>query len=205
MSTELVAEVRKDFRRSVLNQLRSNGYIPAVAYGNKEETTAISVKKGELLKLLRDKGRNVVIDLTIDGAVKKAILGDYQVDRLTQDVIHADFLFVDRTSEIETKVPVVIEGEAEGTKVGGVLQLTLHELDITARVTEIPDQITLDVTSLAIGDTIKIEDIRDQFQSIRINHEDEETIVSVVTASSNVEETDEEAAQEQQEIAEQPV
>lgn len=201
MSTELVAEVRKDFRRSVLNQLRSNGYIPAVAYGNKEETTAISVKKGELLKLLRDKGRNVVIDLTIDGAVKKAILGDYQVDRLTQDVIHADFLFVDRTSEIETKVPVVIEGEAEGTKVGGVLQLTLHELDITANVTKIPDQITLDVTSLAIGDTIKIEDIRDQFQSIRINHEDEETIVSVVTASSGVEETTE----EEQETVEQPV
>lgn len=201
MSTELVAEVRKDFRRSVLNQLRSNGYIPAVAYGNKEETTAISVKKGELLKLLRDKGRNVVIDLTIDGAVKKAILGDYQVDRLTQDVIHADFLFVDRTSEIETKVPVVIEGEAEGTKVGGVLQLTLHELDITANVTKIPDQITLDVTSLAIGDTIKIEDIRDQFQSIRINHEDEETIVSVVTASSGVEETTE----EEQETVEQSV
>lgn len=201
MSTELVAEVRKDFRRSVLNQLRSNGYIPAVAYGNKEETTAISVKKGELLKLLRDKGRNVVIDLTIDGAVKKAILGDYQVDRLTQDVIHADFLFVDRTSEIETKVPVVIEGEAEGTKAGGVLQLTLHELDITANVTKIPDQITLDVTSLAIGDTIKIEDIRDQFQSIRINHEDEETIVSVVTASSGVEETTE----EEQETVEQSV
>ena len=72
MSTALVAEVRKDFKRSVVSQLRKNGYVPAVAYGNKEETTAISLKKGELLKVLRKHGRNAVIDMIIDGEVKKS-------------------------------------------------------------------------------------------------------------------------------------
>ncbi|MCU9593596.1 50S ribosomal protein L25 [Caldibacillus thermolactis] len=201
MSTALVAEVRKDFKRSVVSQLRKNGYVPAVAYGNKEETTAISLKKGELLKVLRKHGRNAVIDMIIDGEVKKVILGDYQVDRLTQDVIHADFLFVDQKSEIDTNVPVVVEGVAKGTKLGGTLQLVLHDLDITARVTEIPEKITVDVTNLAVGDTVKVADIRDDYQSIKINHEDDETIVSVVSTGSE----EEEENVEEKETVEQPV
>lgn len=201
MSTALVAEVRKDFKRSVVSQLRKNGYVPAVAYGNKEETTAISLKKGELLKVLRKHGRNAVIDMIIDGEVKKVILGDYQVDHLTQDVIHADFLFVDQKSEIDTNVPVVVEGVAKGTKLGGTLQLVLHDLDITARVTEIPEKITVDVTNLAIGDTVKVADIRDDYQSIKINHEDDETIVSVVSTGSE----EEEENVEEKETVEQPV
>lgn len=201
MSTALVAEVRKDFKRSVVSQLRKNGYVPAVAYGNKEETTAISLKKGELLKVLRKHGRNAVIDMIIDGEVKKVILGDYQVDRLTQDVIHADFLFVDQKSKIDTNVPVVVEGVAKGTKLGGTLQLVLHDLDITARVTEIPEKITVDVTNLAIGDTVKVADIRDDYQSIKINHEDDETIVSVVSTGSE----EEEENVEEKETVEQPV
>lgn len=201
MSTALVAEIRKDFKRSVVSQLRKNGYVPAVAYGNKEETTAISLKKGELLKVLRKHGRNAVIDMIIDGEVKKVILGDYQVDRLTQDVIHADFLFVDQKSEIDTNVPVVVEGVAKGTKLGGTLQLVLHDLDITARVTEIPEKITVDVTNLAVGDTVKVADIRDDYQSIKINHEDDETIVSVVSTGSE----EEEENVEEKETVEQPV
>ncbi len=201
MSTALVAEVRKDFKRSVVSQLRKNGYVPAVAYGNKEETTAISLKKGELLKVLRKHGRNAVIDMIIDGEVKKVILGDYQVDHLTQDVIHADFLFVDQKSKIDTNVPVVVEGVAKGTKLGGTLQLVLHDLDITARVTEIPEKITVDVTNLAIGDTVKVADIRDDYQSIKINHEDDETIVSVVSTGSE----EEEENVEEKETVEQPV
>ena len=201
MSTALVAEVRKDFKRSVVSQLRKNGYVPAVAYGNKEETTAISLKKGELLKVLRKHGRNAVIDMIIDDEVKKVILGDYQVDRLTQDVIHADFLFVDQKSEIDTNVPVVVEGVAKGTKLGGTLQLVLHDLDITARVTEIPEKITVDVTNLAVGDTVKVADIRDDYQSIKINHEDDETIVSVVSTGSE----EEEENVEEKETVEQPV
>lgn len=201
MSTALVAEVRKDFKRSVVSQLRKNGYVPAVAYGNKEETTAISLKKGELLKVLRKHGRNAVIDMIIDGEVKKVILWDYQVDRLTQDVIHADFLFVDQKSEIDTNVPVVVEGVAKGTKLGGTLQLVLHDLDITARVTEIPEKITVDVTNLAVGDTVKVADIRDDYQSIKINHEDDETIVSVVSTGSE----EEEENVEEKETVEQPV
>lgn len=201
MSTALVAEVRKDFKRSVVSQLRKNGYVPAVAYGNKEETTAISLKKGELLKVLRKHGRNAVIDMIIDGEVKKVILGDYQVDRLTQDVIHADFLFVDQKSKIDTNVPVVVEGVAKGTKLGGTLQLVLHDLDITARVTEIPEKITVDVTNLAVGDTVKVADIRDDYQSIKINHEDDETIVSVVSTGSE----EEEENVEEKETVEQPV
>ncbi|MED1672542.1 50S ribosomal protein L25 [Pallidibacillus thermolactis] len=201
MSTALVAEVRKDFKRSVVSQLRKNGYVPAVAYGNKEETTAISLKKGELLKVLRKHGRNAVIDMIIDGEVKKVILGDYQVDRLTQDVIHADFLFVDQKSEIDTNVPVVVEGVAKGTKLGGTLQLVLHDLDITARVTEIPEKITVDVTNLAVGDTVKVADIRDDYQSIKINHEDDETIVSVVSTGSE----EEVENVEEKETVEQPV
>ena len=90
---------------------------------------------------------------------------------------------------------------AKGTKLGGTLQLVLHDLDITARVTEIPEKITVDVTNLAVGDTVKVADIRDDYQSIKINHEDDETIVSVVSTGSE----EEEENVEEKETVEQPV
>ncbi|EKN68115.1 ribosomal protein L25, Ctc-form [Schinkia azotoformans MEV2011] len=186
MSKELVAEVRKDFRKSASNQLKSKGQIPAVVYGKKHEPKAISVYKGDLLKLLRQNGRYAILSLNVGGIDEKVILGDYQVDPLTKEIIHADFLYVDLTSEINTKVPVVIKGEAEGVKVGGILQQVLYELNISANVKEIPEEILIDVTNLEIGDTLKIADIRESYRSIILNHEDDELIISVIPSRLSV-------------------
>ena len=86
MSNVLAAEERTEFRKSILNELRKNGYIPAVVYGRNEETKAISVKKGDLMKTVLEVGRNGIIQLELDGSTRPVVLGDYQVNPITNGI-----------------------------------------------------------------------------------------------------------------------
>ncbi|WP_153127242.1 50S ribosomal protein L25/general stress protein Ctc [Peribacillus tepidiphilus] len=179
MSSALLAEERKEFKRSTLSGLRDKGYIPAVLYGGKKGSVAISVDRLELLKTIREVGRNGIISLEVEGKQENVMLKDYQMDPLKNEIVHVDFFIVDLSAEIDAEVRVTLVGNSAGVKDGGVLQQSLHEVSVTAKPKEIPEAIEIDVTDLQVGDTITIGDIRDQY-SITINHEDSETIASVL-------------------------
>lgn len=193
MGKRLVAEVRKDFRKAALKNLRNNGRIPAVVYGRQEETKEISVNRSDLLKLLRENGRNALISLDVNGEVNNAVLSDYQVDSITQEVLHVDFLLVDMATEIQAKVPITLVGNAKGVQIGGVLQQLLYEVTITSKPRDIPEYIEVDVSGLGIGDVVKVADLRDKYSSITINHEDDDGIASVTASRVNLVDTEEEA------------
>lgn len=188
MSVVLAAKERTDFRKSVLNELRKEGYIPAVVYGRDEETKAIAVKKGDLLKTISEVGRNGIFQLDIGGKNYSVVLGNFQTDPIQRDIIHADFLYVTKDTELHTKVHVTVTGEAPGVKEGGVLQIVLHELDIKAKPQDIPESIELDISSLGINDSIKIEAIRDKYSKLDIHHDDDEAIVVVLPPTKTDEE-----------------
>ncbi|MEN0658559.1 50S ribosomal protein L25/general stress protein Ctc [Caldifermentibacillus hisashii] len=194
MSNTLVAEVRKDFRSSALHKIRSRGMIPAVVYGKHEETKPIAVKKRELLKIINEHGRNALISLDVDGIVETVILGEYQADPINQHLIHVDFLHVSMSSEIHAKVPVLLKGTAKGVEVGGVVQQSIHELNIKATPQNIPETIEVDVTNLEIGHTIKVGDIRNHYRNIIINHEDEDVIATIVSSQIQVDDLEEETS-----------
>lgn len=199
MSSVLKATKRDGFKKSDLTELRSAGKLPAVVYGYKVENTSISVDEIDLVKTIREVGRNGIIELEIEGKTQNVVLSDYQSDFLKDEIIHADFLSVNMSSELDVDVSVTLTGEAAGTKEGGVVQTTLHELSVTAKPNDIPETIEVDVSSLEIGDAVSVGDIRDSYQ-VTINHEDDEAIASVLAprVEEEPEASDEEAESEDQ-------
>jgi large subunit ribosomal protein L25 len=179
MSNILAAKERKELQRSALRQLRENGNIPAVVYGNNNESTAISINSIDFQKTLKDVGRNGIISLEFQGNTHNVMLTDYQKDPLKNDIFHADFLIVNMSEELQAQVRVNLVGVSKGVKDGGVLQQSVHELTITAKPNDIPEVIDIDVSELGVGDTISIADIKGN-DSITINHDDEEVLASVL-------------------------
>jgi large subunit ribosomal protein L25 len=179
MSTVLQARERKELRHSALKELRDNGNIPAVVYGRKVESKPVFVSSADLTKTLRAVGRNGVITLDVDGSKQDVVLTEYQEEAIKREIIHVDFLAVDKSSKINVTVRLVLTGEAAGVKDGGVLQQSVHELSITSTPDEIPQQIEIDVTNLQVGETISVSDILYQ-GSFTINHEAEEVVASIL-------------------------
>lgn len=193
MANVLKAKERKSERRSQLRELREQGGIPAVVYGYKTGNTPIAIDMGDFMKTMREVGRNGVIHLDVEGKKMNVILHEYQEDPIKKEVIHADFLAVDLSQEIEANVRVELSEDAEGIKEGGVLQQILHEITVTAKPDEIPEVIRVDISHLNIGETITVGEIRGNY-SIAINHEDDEPIASIL-APRTEDDTEEEAGE----------
>jgi large subunit ribosomal protein L25 len=179
MSTVLQAKERKELRRSALKEIREEGNIPAVVYGRKVESKPIYVSSSDLMKTIRNVGRNGVISLDVDGSKHDVVVTNFQESAIKRELIHVDFLAVDQSSKINVTVRLALVGEAAGVKDGGVLQQPVHEISITSTPSEIPQQIEVDVSNLQVGDTVTIADILYQ-GSFTINHEEDEVIASIL-------------------------
>jgi large subunit ribosomal protein L25 len=179
MSSLLQATGREEFRNSALRKIRQEGNIPAIVYGKKVDSKPVYVNGLELIKTIKAVGRNGVISLDIDGNKQDVILTEYQEDHVKKEIVHADFLAIDKTSKLTVEVRVVLTGEAAGVKDGGVLQQPFHELSITATPDNIPQSIEIDVSNLQVGETVTVADILYQGE-FEINHEPELTVASIL-------------------------
>lgn len=175
----LVAQERTDVNKSTMKTLRNDGEIPAIVYGREMDTKSIFIKFTDLRKVIRDVGRNGIIALDLNGKSKNVIVRDYQSNPVTKDILHVDFLQVNKDTEIDTSVSVILKGTSNGEKAGGITKQFLHELNITANVNDIPDSIEIDITNFEIGHTVQIADIKKDYSTCTFKHEDEEAIMMV--------------------------
>lgn len=175
----LKAVKRDDHRSSVTKQLRKEGLVPGVVYGKKYGNESVAINGVELLKLLREEGRNAIISLEI-GEEKpvEVMLHDHQMDAIRNELLHVDFFAVDMDEEIDVEVPIAIVGDPVGARDGGILQQPVFELVVRAKPNKIPDEITVDVSSLEIGDVITVADLKttDEYSIF----EDEDTKIATV-------------------------
>ncbi|NBJ71248.1 50S ribosomal protein L25/general stress protein Ctc [Clostridium sp. 1xD42-85] len=190
MAVKLAAQRREDHTKSATKQIRNSGRVPAVIYGKAKEAKSIAVNSVELIKTVRDEGRNAIISLHIeDEKPVDVMLHDYQIDPIRDELVHADFYIVDMAEEMDVEVNLRLEGEAKGTKDGGVLQQPLYQLQVRAKPADIPEEIVVDVSDLGIGDSIAVSDI-----TIKGNFEilDEAvTTVATVLAPDTLEDVEE--------------
>ncbi|MDI3534004.1 MAG: large subunit ribosomal protein [Thermosediminibacterales bacterium] len=156
---QLTADIRKGTKKSDLRSLRQAGRVPAVFYGKNIENRLISVDARELNKILSTYGSNVLINLKIGDESHTTMLREVQKDFIKGDVLHVDFFKVSLKDKIETTVPLVLKGDAEGVRKGGVLQHQMRELTIKALPTEIPEHIDVDVSELDIGEFFTVSDL----------------------------------------------
>lgn len=195
MAVTLKATKREDLTKSATKQVRLNGDIPSVVYGKDKETKAISVKNIELVKTVRDEGRNAIISLDIENEKPvDVMLHEYQTDPLRDALIHADFYVVNMAEEMDVSVSLNLDGEPVGVKDGGVLQQPLYELQVRAKPADIPEVISVDVSEMSIGDTITVGDLpkADQYDIT----EEEDTTVATIVPPDTMDDIDEEAPEE---------
>ncbi|MFJ5966130.1 50S ribosomal protein L25/general stress protein Ctc [Bacillus sp. NPDC093026] len=197
--TTLKATERTDFKRSTLQKIRHSGHVPGVIYGKNTDNLAVSLDSVELLKTLRDEGKNTIITLEVNGETKSVMVTELQTDPLKNELVHADFQVVDLQREIEADVPVQLIGESKGVKNGGVLQQPLFEISITAKPNDIPQNIEADITNLDVNDVLTVGDLSVQ-SSYKINNDPEEVVASILPPQqSEVSEPHSEAEQKEPE------
>lgn len=157
----LAAETRAGVGKGFARQARRDGRIPAVIYGPESEPRAIAVDYKALKAAIRSvAGASTLMDLQIDGKTNKVIMREVQRDPVTSDIIHVDFHAVSMTKPINVAIQIRVTGSAIGVKRdGGILQINMRELEILCLPDRIPGHIEVDVSELAIGDSIHVGDL----------------------------------------------
>ena len=206
MNTNLNTEARSGRGKNSARALRRGGRLPAVVYGSPDADSdakpiAISVDPVEVTKILRsDSGVNTIIGLSVDGgASSQVLIKDYQVGPLSRSLLHVDFYRVAMDEVLTVTVPIVLTGEAEGVKVqGGLIDFVQREVAISCLPSDIPEHLTIDVTSLTIGQGVRLRDLLEGVSWTAAS--DLDTLLVHVIASKLEEELAEETEETEEEV-----
>jgi large subunit ribosomal protein L25 len=159
---ELTVTQREGTGKQRAKRLRRAGRIPAILYGG-AAPQMISVDPKAVLKMIQGhEGTTQLLSLTFDGgpSTRMAIIRDMQFDPVSEDLLHVDLQEVSADRAITVRVAVHPVGEAIGVRdTKGILNLVLHELEISCLPTNIPQRIDADVSGLAIGDVLTVRDL----------------------------------------------
>lgn len=176
----LALEVKPRVENESADALRKLGAVPAVFYGPKEASTAISVDARELAHVWREAGETTIVTLKGLGEDKDTLIHDAQFHPVTGALLHADFYVLEKGKKIKIKVPLEFEGAAPAEKAGHIVVKALHEVEIEVAPAELPHHLSVDLTKLAIvGDHITAAQIVLPGSASLITHGEE--IVASVT------------------------
>ena len=164
-SFDLKGTSRTEVGKKSTNELRKNNGIPCILYGIEKEAKAFAVTTDAVRKLVYTPDIHVV-NLTIDGVECKAVLKDIQFHPVKDTILHMDFLQIVEDKAIVMEVPTVLTGLAAGVKLGGKLQQAIRKIKVKAVYANIPEKLTVDVTELALGKSIKVGDL--SFEGIEL-------------------------------------
>jgi large subunit ribosomal protein L25 len=196
----LVARVRKTKGKGAAKKLRKMAQVPAVFYGPKTESVMLAVDYPELERLLKQgSSDNVILDLQVQSdqgtETHKAIIKDILMDPVKDIFLHADFYEISMDKEITVDVPIRLVNSPAGVTEGGILQHIRRKLNISCLPDKMIDVLELDVSGLAIGDSVHVEDI-DLPEGI-VSLEEGHLTVATVAAPTVAEEAEEEVIEEE--------
>jgi large subunit ribosomal protein L25 len=202
----ITLQVRQRERRGSADarRLRRSGFIPGVLYGKGKGSYAICVPERELRRVLTGpSGLHAILDVVLDGQTTKhaSILKDYQQDPIRGHISHIDLQEVRLDQPIQATVTVQLVGEPEGAKEGGVLSQVQREINVEALPMEIPEHIELDVSAMAIGDTLRLADLPAR-EGVTYLDDPEETVLATVTLPTREVEPEPEEPEEGEELPE---
>jgi large subunit ribosomal protein L25 len=177
----LEAKPRDERGKNASRRQRAQGLVPVTVYGGGKETASANIVKHEFAALMRGHGRNVIFTLNMDGAATPVKIAEMQVDPVKGTLIHMDLMRISLTEKSKFETPIKIVGEAEGVKtLGGILEVVTHSLEVRCLPGDLPSSVEVDVTSLSIGDKIKVGDLKLDSKVEILN--DPETLIATVAA-----------------------
>jgi large subunit ribosomal protein L25 len=158
----VTAELRDSRGKNEARRLRAKGSVPAVLYGGQSGPEPVAVSPKDLTRILNSKtGHNTIFNLTLtDKEPLPVMIIDWQYDPIKDNLLHVDLKRIDLARRIQVKVPVVTHGDPKGVKLqGGLLEVVTREIEIECLPDDIPEQFTLDVSELQIGQSIRVSEI----------------------------------------------
>ena len=181
---DLQATVRKSVGNGPARVLRRSGQIPAILYGRGTEPVLLSVNTKDLEKILK-KGNfgQFILNLVVQNGkevTKPAMIKELQAHPLSGSLIHIDFYEIDMNRQIRVMVPVVIKGHSVGVEEGGMLNIVRRELEVFCLPGDIPESFEIDISGLAIGDSIHLADVP-MGENVEVDTDVNYTVVTVLS------------------------
>ena len=160
--TTLEAQPREGSGKGAARRLRAKGVVPAVVYGKHlAKPVHLSVDPKSVRVAINTPHKfNTLIQIKLGGDTHQVLLKDYQMDPLTRDILHVDFIGVRENEQVKVNVPLTLVGKAAGVADGGLLTQIRRELEVWALPNAIPERIEVDVTPLKIAEALHVNDVK---------------------------------------------
>ncbi|WP_336739448.1 50S ribosomal protein L25/general stress protein Ctc [Aureimonas altamirensis] len=184
------AEAREKVGKGAARNLRRNGKVPAVIYGDKQEPLPIAIDYKETFLRLHSGGfLTTVATIEVGGQQIRVLPKDYQLDVVKDTLVHVDFLRVSAKSVVTVRVPVHFENEDEAPGIkakNGVLNIAEHDVNVQAPAEGIPDSFTVDLTGLDIGDSVHASQLKLP-KGVTLVDDSDFVIASIVATQAEIE------------------
>ena len=193
----LPAEARDRAGKGASRELRREGRVPAVVYGEKKEPLSIHVEEKLLSKMLSTGHfMNSVVMVDVGGKPHRTLPKAVDFHPVSSRPIHVDFLRIGEHTKVHVAVPMRFDNEdaSPGLKRGGVLNVVIHELELVCDAADIPSEIHVPLDGLEIGDSIHIGQVKLPKGVIPSNTDEDFTVATIVAPSAMKSEEDETAA-----------
>jgi large subunit ribosomal protein L25 len=200
--TTLTVAPRENFGSRNARRMRREGLVPGVVYSGGSEATAFQVSEREVRNVIAEGA--ALFDVSVDGGkARPVVIKEQQLHPVRGTLRHIDLQEVNLKEAIQADVTIELEGvdDAPGIKAGGVLDQVTREITVEALPTDIPDSITVDVSTMEINDTLQLSAIEAPSGVTFIVEEDEEVTIAVL-APPRVEEAAPEVEEETELIGE---
>jgi len=188
-SASLSAQPRTNTGKGVARTLRREGRIPGVIYGSARAPQPLAIDAREFDRLLeRVAAENTVIELALDGTTARTLIREIQRDPIRRHVLHVDFQELVAGEKVIVSIPIALQGIPVGVRAsGGILSQVLQELECRVDPTNMPPRITVDVTEVAIGHSVHVNEIAVP-DGVEVLTDAEATIAVVAAPKAEVEE-----------------
>lgn len=158
----VAAESRDSRGKNEARRLRAKGSVPAVIYGGPAGPSPVAVNPKEVSRILNSRtGHNTIFNMSITGGdTTPVMIVDWQFDPIKDSLLHVDLKRIDLTKRITVNVPVLTQGDPKGVKIqGGIHEVITREIEIECLPDEIPEEFTVNVSELMIGQSVRAGDI----------------------------------------------
>ncbi|MDE3109170.1 MAG: 50S ribosomal protein L25 [Acidobacteriota bacterium] len=176
-------KVREERGKNAARRTRLTGMVPAVLYGGRGNSVALTVNAKQVARILRsESGHNTIFTVQVAGSrEERAMLKDWQVDPVTNNLLHVDLLRIAMDVRMRVRVPVHTFGEAQGVKLqGGIFEMVTREVEVECLPGDIPEEFRVDISDLTIGKQLRAGDLPVDPNKIKLITDPERVLAHVV-------------------------
>ena len=191
------AQPRTERGKNEARRVRRGGRVPAVLYGAKKQTLALSVDPKQIARILTSAtGHNTIFDLQAGEERTKAMIVDWQYEPIKGALLHIDLKRIAMDQRLKVSVPIMLKGEAAGVKQqGGILEQILREVELECLPADIPGHIDADVSELVFGKLLRVSDLV-HIDRVKFLTDPNQTVAHIISVKEEVAPTPEAVAAE---------